>query len=55
MLSTDAGMVPDPSAEMLIVRLPHQARRGHDLTPAPLLEKLNRTGTPDPGTNLRLV
>ena len=45
MLSSDAGIVPDPSAETLTVRLVHQARRGHDLALAPLLEELNRTRT----------
>ena len=55
MLSSDAGMVPDPSAETLTVRLLHQAPRGHDLALAPLLEELSRTRTPDPGTYLRLV
>lgn len=33
----------------------HQACRGYDLALATLLEELNRTRTPYPGTNLRLV
>ncbi|MDE0627020.1 MAG: hypothetical protein OXH99_11530, partial [Bryobacterales bacterium] len=48
-------IVPDPSAGTLTVRLLHQARRGHDLALAPLLEELNRTRTLYPGTSLRLV
>ena len=40
---------------MLTVRLLHQAPRGHDLALAPLLEELNTTRTPYPGTQLRLV
>ena len=55
MLMSDAGIVPDPSAGTLTVRLLHQARRGHDLALAPLLEELNQTRTLYPGTSLRLV
>ena len=55
MLSGDASIVPDPSAGTLTVRLLHQARRGHDLALAPLLEELNQTRTLYPGTSLRLV
>ena len=55
MLCGDASIVPDPSAGTLTVRLLHQARRGHDLALAPLLEELNRTRTLYPGTSLRLV
>ena len=55
MLSSDASIVPDASAETLTVRLLHQARRGHDLALAPLLEELNRTRTLYPWTNLRPV
>ncbi|MDE0627113.1 MAG: hypothetical protein OXH99_12000 [Bryobacterales bacterium] len=55
MLSSDASIVPDPSAETLTLQVPHQARRRHDLALAPLLEELNRTRTLYPGTNLRLV
>lgn len=55
MLSSEASIVPDPSTETLTVRLLHQARRGHDLALAPLLEEFNRTRTLYPGTNLRLV
>ena len=55
MLSSNAGIVPDPSAGTLTVRLLHQARRGHDLALALLLEELNTTRTLSPGTHLRLV
>ena len=55
MLCGNASIVPDPSAGTLTVRLLHQARRGHDLALAPLLEELNRTRTLYPGTSLRLV
>ena len=55
MLSSDASIVPDPSAKTLTVRLLKRARRGHDLALAPLLEELNQTRTLYPGTNLRLV
>ena len=55
MLSSDAGIVPDASAERLTLRLVHQARRGHDLTLAPVHEELNRTRSLYPGTSLRLI
>ena len=55
MLSSDASIVPDPSAETLTVWLLQQARRGHDLALAPLLDELNQIWTLYPGTNLRLV
>lgn len=44
MLSSDANIVPDPSARTLTVLLHHAL--------APLLGELNQTRTPCPGTNL---
>ena len=55
MLSSDASIGSDPSAETLTLQLLHKARSGHDLALASLLEELNRTRTLYPGTNLRLV
>ena len=45
MLSNDAGIVPDQSAETLTVRLLHQGRRGHALALVSLMEELSRTRT----------
>lgn len=55
MLSSYAGVVPDPSTETLTVRLLHRARRGYDFALAPLLEELDRTRTLYRATRLRLA
>ena len=52
---SDASLLPNPVAGTLIVRVLHQANRGQDVAVAPLLEELNQTHTPFPGTDLRLV